>query len=217
MRYKVLLLLILTFVFTWFGIHRQFIAYADDSLSMEITPNKILFDIENMKPGDWAPRTVEVTNNGANSFDYSVVLKNKGSEKLFNQLDIHVNSGNKVFYEGKLHEFKQLTFQDLSPSDQQEVTFTVRFPEHLGNNYQALNTTFSLVFIAEGEGNSTDEQHIVGKVNSDNNGNNDGGTLPNTATNIFLYVTLGFIFIAIGGFLYLIIRMMKRMNVSSKL
>ena len=41
---------------------------AENEIKINISPKDNLFDISNMKPGDWAPRSITVQNSGSKDF-----------------------------------------------------------------------------------------------------------------------------------------------------
>lgn len=186
---------------------------AEDKITIDILPKEVLFNIDNMKPGDWAPRTVIVQNNGILDFDYYVSMEPNGdSLKLYNELTVEISDGEQLLYNGYLKDFNELSSRSLESFTEEELNFTIRFPEHLGNDFQGLSANFSLLFTAEGENNDVDEQSVAGAVSSNGNSSsgglnsstNFGGfPLPNTATNIFNFLIVGALLI-IGGSLIIL-------------
>lgn len=198
----------------------QFTAAADDdeAMSMQVSPEGTLYDIENMKPGDWAPRTVTIANNGQTDFSYVAEVDNHGPEKLFNELILEVKTTDDTIYSGKVADFTQLTARKLEAGQMEEIEFTIRFPEHLGNDYQGLNTSFSLIFTVvdkeensivklaskgptskkeSGDTNATDSMAALdGTIGSDDD---NGSGLPNTATSIYNFLIIGSVLAISGG------------------
>lgn len=173
-------------------------SHKQSQISMEVLPAHALFQIENMKPGDWAERSVIVRNNGKAAATYQMTLEINGTKKLFNELTLEIKDSQMELFNGKLANFTSLALKDLAPGKEQELQMIVRFPEHLGNEFQGLETDFSLLFTATGK---TDDVTIEGV---DANGNGDsfqssGTTLPETATNIFKLLLIGGVLIALGG------------------
>lgn len=173
-------------------------SHKQSEISMEILPARALFQIENMKPGDWAERSVVIRNNGKAAATYQMTLENNGTKKLFNELTLEIKDSQMELFNGKLANFASLALKDLAAGKEQELQMIVRFPEHLGNDFQGLETDFSLLFTATGK---TDDVTIEGV---DDNGNGDsfqssGTTLPETATNLFKLLLIGGVLIALGG------------------
>lgn len=119
-------------------------------LDITLSPNGTLFDISNMKPGDWAPRTLTVANSGTQDFVYQMQLRNSGDEKLFNELLLEIKSGETELYNGKLAAFTSLEARELTSGIGENLDITIRFPEHLGNDFQGLDAAFVFDFTAEG-------------------------------------------------------------------
>ncbi|QNK87533.1 hypothetical protein H7992_20495 [Sporosarcina sp. resist] len=122
-------------------------------IDISISPNDTLFDISNMKPGDWAPRTITVKNLGSKDFAYQMQLENSGEKKLFNELLLEIKADDKELYQGKLAAFKSLPARKLTRGSGENLDITIRFPEHLGNDFQGLGAAFVFTFTAEGRDN----------------------------------------------------------------
>ena len=124
-----------------------------DYIDISISPNDTLFEISNMKPGDWAPRTITVKNLGSKDFAYQMQLENSGEKKLFNELLLEIKADDKELYQGKLAAFKSLPARKLTRGSGENLDITIRFPEHLGNDFQGLGAAFVFTFTAEGRDN----------------------------------------------------------------
>ncbi len=176
-----------------------------EEIDIAISPSGALFEIDNMKPGDWAPRSLFIQNNGQEDFEYQMTIENQGSEKLFNELVLELSDGTNLLYNGKLAEFEQLSDRKLTSSSEEELDITVRFPEHLGNEFQGLDTTFSLSFTAEGAetaaSNDHDEATVAGAIGSDGGG---GSILPVTATNVYKFLLIGVLLVGSGALVFIL-------------
>ncbi|WP_068673105.1 LPXTG cell wall anchor domain-containing protein [Oceanobacillus sp. Castelsardo] len=183
---------------------------AEEKLSIEVLPAKELFDVSNMKPGDWAPRTTTIRNNGEVGFEYTTSVKpNSESLKLYNELLLEVWDGNEELYNGKLSEFTGFPLRVLSPNEEEELEYTVRFPEHLGNEFQGLDAKFTIYYTAEAE--DTEESGVESVTGTIDSGNStDGGILPNTATNMFAFLLIGMLLITVGSIVGLLVLYNKR-------
>ncbi|WP_240456688.1 LPXTG cell wall anchor domain-containing protein [Virgibacillus halodenitrificans] len=173
----------------------------EKELAIDVLPGDVLFNVNNMKAGDWAPRTITVQNNGIKDFTYQMTLRNDGEEKLFNELLLEINDSKSVLYEGKLADFTKLSPRDLSTSKQEELKLTVIFPEHLGNEFQGLNAEFSILFTAEGKTSQLAEVSVDGMIGSGNS--QTQAFLPNTATGIFNLLLFGAVLLISGIFILL--------------
>jgi len=192
-------------------------ASADDRISIGVFPNDTLFQVENMKPGDWAPRTVTVENNGQEAFSYSMHIESESTDKLFNELLLEIKTPEIELYTGKLADFENLEERNLERGEEENLELTIRFPSHLGNEFQGLNTAFNIIFTAKGDLDDAVVQ-VPGFIGSDEyppseNGSSpalgssdtpshSGGTLPQTATDIFLFLLLGAVLLINGILLY---------------
>lgn len=143
-------------------------------ISISLSPTGTLFDINNMKPGDWAPRTLIVENSGAKDFVYHMQVQNKGEKKLFNELLLEIKLGEKELYQGKLAAFKALLPRELASGSKENLDITIRFPEHLGNDFQGLQAAFVFYFTTQRKNNSS-VPPIVEEQPGDQTGGNPGG------------------------------------------
>jgi len=158
-----------------------------------VSPSKSLFNITNFKPGDWAERELTLDNNGTKDLQYEIKMKHpSGEDRLFRQLLLKVENGSQVLFDGKLKDFKGVDAQQLKSGAQDNIKFTVKMPEELGNEYQGTTTQFDLLIYVDG-----DLTGIVGNGFS-------GGRLPNTGLNDpFYFLLAGTGLITAGTFLLL--------------
>ncbi|WP_066175991.1 LPXTG cell wall anchor domain-containing protein [Bacillus marinisedimentorum] len=169
---------------------------APDPINIETSPVKLLYNLENLKPGDWAERTLTVNNNGDVEFEYYTKSDFKqGSKELYEQLLLTLKDNkDEVLYNGKLAEFDKLFPRKLATASSEDLILIVKIPEELGNEYQALSTQFTITLYAEGEegavvGGSSDQPRITG----------GGYLLPDTASTMFAYIFFGFLLIITGA------------------
>ncbi|MBV7508064.1 LPXTG cell wall anchor domain-containing protein [Bacillus sp. sid0103] len=156
------------------------------------TPEKVLFDITNMKPGDWAIRDLKIKNSGKQDFDYLFSSNKKsGSTQLYNELFLTVTRGDTELYKGKLGGFSKLDTRSLKSGAEERLTLRVDFPEHLGNEYQRLTTEVEFKFYVEG---------TLGGVLPV-----DGPKLPNTGTDMFNILVAGALLILTGTILQFVL------------
>jgi len=188
---------------------------AENEIEINISPEDNIFDISNMKPGDWAPRTITLQNSGSKDFVYHMELQNSGDTKLFNELLLEIKAGDKELYQGKLAAFESLPERTLTSSSKENLDITIRFPEHLGNDFQGLVSTFVFSFTAEGADSTEVQAMIKGEVASSSIGPTSAGfSLPTTSTNIFNLMLFGIV-LGAGG-IVIIIRHYKRIKMSQK-
>ncbi|KEK23553.1 LPXTG cell wall anchor domain-containing protein [Bacillus gaemokensis] len=174
-------------------------------VDLSISPNEVLFDVPNMKPGDWATRSIRVNNNNDSSFFYYINSEfNEGSEKLYRALQLTVKVSEKVLYNGSLSEFTGEEKRILAGGGTEQVQYVVRFPEELGNDYQGLNVKMKFVFYAGSDNNMLDSTYNKEKdtsnVHADHNKdsssqstNGKHNSLPNTgsANRNIMFILLG--------------------------
>jgi len=185
---------------------------AENDTVISISPTENLFDITNMKPGDWAPRTITVQNSGNKDFVYNMQLQNNGEKKLFNELLVEIKTGDTELYQGKLAELNSLPERKLTSGTEENFDITIRFPEHLGNDFQGLTSAFIFSFTAEGKDSSAVQVMTTGQVASV--GQTPTGTsLPTTSSTIFNLILFGAVLLAIG-IVWIIIRHYRRMKIA---
>ncbi|WP_051359538.1 TasA family protein [Paucisalibacillus globulus] len=218
------------------------ISFADDStntddkydIDLSLSPGEVLFNIDNMKPGDWAPRDIVIKNNGKLDFEYQMSIKNEGAEKLYNELLLEIKDAKTTLYNGKLSDFDKLPPRFLKADNSEELELTIRFPEHLGNEFQGLGVNFLLQFVAEGSetptnpedpgedneqpggskddsdkgkgGTDKDVENVSGVVNNNSSG---GGELPDTAANMFNLMIIGVYLLLAGALIWMISKRRK--------
>lgn len=179
----------------------------DSEISITLLPTDFLFDIDNMKPGDWAPRKVTIKNSGIQDFVYHTQLRNDGNEKLFKELLLEIKKGEDMLYQGKLAAFENLPGRSLASGDKEALDITVRFPKELGNEFQGLESKFAFIFTAEGKEKGAAQAISKGMVDSGGNGagpTSAGLPLPDTATSIFNIMLFGSIMVMISILLMII-------------
>ncbi|WP_071458510.1 LPXTG cell wall anchor domain-containing protein [Bacillus massilinigeriensis] len=178
-------------------------AATPDSQEIDISTDagKVLFDLGNIKPGDWAERDITLMNTGRQDSTYitSVELES-GSQKLYDNLVLKVyGKGGKVF-EGTLGEFKKLNPRMVKSREAENLILKMEMPWELGNEYQGLGCNVAIKFNVEGTMGGMLPQ--------------DGMKLPNTATGIFNMLAAGILFSLGGGAMYLYYLRRKKQAIS---
>lgn len=164
----------------------------NQEIDIALSPVKILFEIDNMKPGDWADRTLTVLNSGTQDFTYASSIHLKaGSEKLYKELYLIVSDADKELFNGKLDNFKGLEQRGLAKSTQENLYYTIEFPSHLGNDFQGLSSEVVFSFYVD--------RNIGGVLG--------GPSLPETATNIYNIFLVGLVVLLVGTILLKIRKM----------
>lgn len=186
----------------------------NNEIEISLSPNDTLFDISNMKPGDWAPRSITVENSGNNDFDYHIEVQNQGVNQLFNELLLEVKAGEKELYQGKLAEFISMPARKMISGNEEILDFTIRFPEHLGNDFQGVQSKFVFTFTAEGKDSLPVQATTQALIDSGDTAL-AGVSLPATSANIFNLMLIGSVFV-VGGFVLMIVRRFKRMKLAQQ-
>ncbi|TMU84251.1 LPXTG cell wall anchor domain-containing protein [Bacillus sp. BHET2] len=174
---------------------------ATNEVDIATSPTGVFFQVDNMKPGDWTTKTIKVKNEGLKDFQYTMSSELKsGSDQLYNALMMTVSDTKGVLYEGKVSGFKGFDARKLASSGEENMTFKIDFPEHLGNEFQGLMSEVKFTFQAEGV---IGESLPVGGI-----------TLPNTGTAIYKLLLLGglLFFSGLGVYVYQYRRRMNMVN-----
>ena len=135
-------------------LNNPYFVYANtDNISISTDPEGVLFDADNIKPGDTFERHLTVRNDGEFDFFYqSESKKVNGSDSLYEQLELSVyDSDGANLYEGKLSGFDGFEPRFLESGTEEELTFVAEFPPESGNEFQGLETMFVILFYAEGD------------------------------------------------------------------
>ena len=185
-------------------------------IKIDALPQMVLYDINNFKPGDWAPRVLTVQNNGNQDFSYNIQARMKsGSTKLFNIFHLTIEDQSDVLFNGELKEFKGLKRHSLAAFSEEKLTVTVVFPYVSGNEFQGLDTEVEFVLYAEGESEQppTDPDNPGGDDGeSETPGHNGGspnkptGTLPPTGEDNQLFLILTGLFLSMAGIALLLVK-----------
>lgn len=215
--FRLFTLLLLTSAICFYPVTNAFAEGEEDNaekeISISLSPEENLFDISNMKPGDWAPRTIAVQNSGNTDFVYRLQLQNSGEKKLFNELLLEIKAGDIELYQGKLAQLESLPERRLTSGTEENLDITIRFPEHLGNEFQGLESAFVFSFTAEGDDSTVVQAMTTGQVASV--GPPSAGTsMPTTSTNIFNWILFGVLLVS-GGIVWMVIRRYRRIKMAS--
>ncbi len=213
-------LLLIVFLFLLLG-DKQ-ISAEENEIDINKDPHGYLFQVENLKPGDWMPREITIKNDGKQDFKYIAKIGNSKSVKgLFEELDLMIQKDTKLLYEGKLKDFQGIAPRELSKDSEETLFFQVSMPSELGNEFQGSSAEVEIIFLAEG-GEQTEQENenpIPGGSNhpGDEGSNNNSliardvsvtpemvKKLPNTATNYFNLILIGGLLIVAGGIFLLV-------------
>jgi LPXTG-motif cell wall-anchored protein len=165
-------------------------------IDLQTSPHKIFFEIKNSKPGDTFTKMLTVKNTGTEDIKY--LFSNqflKGSEPLYNELELTIADKSVELYEGKLKDFDKLNPRELKKYTNEELKISVYFPSELGNEFQGLNSEFQFKFYVE--------RTIDGLLPV------NGPKLPVTGTNMFNFLAAG-AFLVMGGICLFIFRLRRK-------
>lgn len=166
-------------------------------INIATTPEKVLFDLTNLQPGDWAERSLTIENKGNQDFNYLFSSKLiDGSEKFYNELDLMVADQERVLFEGKMKDFTKLAPRFIAKNNTEQLFFKVGMPEELGNEFQGLYSKVEFKFYVEGT--------LGGLLPS------NGPKLPETGTNIYHLVVSGLVIVLLGTILQFIYSVKRR-------
>lgn len=179
-----------------------------DHVSVHIEED-FIFNVENLKPGDYMTRTLEIENDG--DYDYYFHASAEytgGSEKLFKQFQLSVtDSSGEMVYEGSLAGFNGMEQRFLEMGDSESFELKATFPYESDNSFQGLSTEFKISVWAEAEPPEDNEEGVVDS-DTDVKG---GGLLPQTGEEIpVLFYVIGGSFLISGLLLYLWTRRLAR-------
>jgi hypothetical protein len=130
---------------------------ADDSdyeVDISTTPAQFLFDVKNMKPGDWSTSSLKINNEGNLDFNYSISSHHEsGDSYLYNQFLVWVSDREGLLYEGKLSDFSNFPLGTIAAKGSNTLIFKVELPYETGNEAQGKSTsvTFELNAIGHKE------------------------------------------------------------------
>ncbi|MEW9108144.1 MAG: TasA family protein [Cytobacillus gottheilii] len=128
----------------------------DREVDIQTNPHGYLFQVDNLKPGDWMPRNITVKNNGLMDFKYIARIGDKKSVKgLFEELEFMVKKENDLLYDGKLKDFTGFSPRELAKGSEETLFLQVKVPETLGNSFQGSSAEVEIIFLAERIGDST--------------------------------------------------------------
>ncbi|MGP4040713.1 LPXTG cell wall anchor domain-containing protein [Gracilibacillus sp. D59] len=161
--------------------------------------NGNLFDLENLKPGDWADREITVSNQSNNAITYDIDLRYiDGSELFYNQLSLEIKQGDTILFHDKLSNFSMITALPLSANSEEKIDFSLTFPAESGNEFQGLTTNAEIVITAYDD---TETETSSFPISTDSQ--TGGSPLPSTATIMFNILLVGGALLIVGSFILL--------------
>ncbi|MFG6118821.1 MULTISPECIES: LPXTG cell wall anchor domain-containing protein [Thalassobacillus] len=197
-------------------------------IDISTSPKNVLFNTDNIKPGDTITREITIKNNGLQDFRYLFTSEfSKGSKMFYDALLLTVKDKENILFDGMLKDFKELEPRPLLHGTFETLELRVEMPYELGNEYQGLNAKVSFKFYADGKiTDKPDEENPESPGDKDNqespstlgtptNGGGSGtpqtgtaipafsGGLPQTGESMpTIYYLIGGLLIAFGFALY---------------
>ncbi len=181
---------------------------ADDSNLIDISSTTLsndqhLFDLENIKPGDWADRELEITNRTSHDLSYEININYlSGSEMFYEELELEIKSADKILFQDRLADFQKIDERALAAEATDTIALHLLFPPELGNDFQGLTTNAEIVIRAF---DHTEEQVTSFTMTTDSSGE-IGSTMPDTASFLFNFLLLGAVLLLAGGLIILLSR-----------
>lgn len=169
---------------------------APSPIDLSVNPHTVLFDLSNVKPGDWVTRNLNVSNNGSQDFQY--IISNKflsGSNKFYRELKLTILDGKEIIFKGNLHEFSKMNARKLESNSSESINFHIEVPYELGNEFQGLTSEFEFNIYVEGT--------LGGVLPVDNR-------LPVTTTEIFNFILIGVALLTTGTVLFIFYKRKKK-------
>ncbi|MGN8647374.1 hypothetical protein ACTNEO_16340 [Gracilibacillus sp. HCP3S3_G5_1] len=164
-------------------------------LKATFSENGKLFDLENLKPGDWADRHITVSNQTNNDITYEIDVRYlDGSEMLYNQLSLEIKQGDVPLFHDNLSAFSLLTDLSLAADSEERIDLSVTFPPESGNEFQGLTTSAEIIITAY-HNTESESSSLPISTGSQSDG---GKTLPGTATMIVNILLIGGTLLIVG-------------------
>ncbi|UOQ86944.1 LPXTG cell wall anchor domain-containing protein [Gracilibacillus salinarum] len=177
------------------------------NLDGTLNENGKLFDLSNLKPGDWADREITISNQVDHDITYTIDIQYlDGSEAFYNQLSLKITHADGILFDDQLANFSLLSDLTLPPDSTDNLAFSLTFPPESGNEFQGLMTNAEIIITAFDD-TETETSSFAVATDSD-----DGAALPSTATNIINLVIIGAFLLLLGQLCLLYTKWNKRVK-----
>ncbi len=175
-------------------------------LNGTFSENGNLFDLENLKPGDWAEREITISNQTDNEITYDINVRYiDGSEMFYNQLSLEITQGDEVLFHDKLSNFSLINDLPLLANSEDKIDLFLLFPPESGNEYQGLTTNAEIIITANDD---TETETSTFPISTDSQ-STDGSPLPSTATVMFNILLIGGALLLAGSLILLYLKRNK--------
>lgn len=198
-RSKNLLRSIIGSVLFIFTLYLVFNAYTGVSYAIELNASESgitidqtdLFNITNLYPGQppaESKQPLKIVNNGSSDLECNISsIKSSGDQALFDVLKLRILDDQAEVYSGSLGSLNKLDLGTIGPRSSKTFDFTLELPAGVGNEYQALSTSFQFTIAASGgsgEDEDTDDNDEDDNDSDDETGRLDGEDRTETAIKI---------------------------------
>jgi hypothetical protein len=164
----------------------------EKKINIQTFPSSSFINVANMAPGDDVSSTFKMLSDTNQGIDVTLHSRlQSGFEPFYNQLQITASVENQVLYKGSLSKFQGYKILNVNQKGK-DISLNVSLPKDSGNQFQ--DSKISVAF---------DFYGAVSLVNG------NGSDLPDTATNIYNHIALGFILVFIGWLSFVYQRKMK--------
>jgi LPXTG-motif cell wall-anchored protein len=154
-KHKKPLVIVLQSILIFLSVNFSVYASNTDELVIKTIPNKELFTILNMAPGDIEMRILTVQNRDSRNFTYNSKARlRSGSEQFYNQLLLKIEDSNEILFNGRLKEYEGIPTRLLRSLHQEDLKFSIEFPIDSGNEYKGLKIEVEFIFTAIIENNN---------------------------------------------------------------
>jgi LPXTG-motif cell wall-anchored protein len=154
-KHKKPLVIVLQSILIFLSVNFSVYASNTDESVIKTIPNKELFTILNMAPGDIEKRILTVQNRDSRNFTYNskALLKN-GSEEFYNELLLKIEDSNEILFNGRLKDYDGIRTRLLRSLHQEDLLFSIEFPIDSGNEFKGLKIEAEFIFTAIIENNN---------------------------------------------------------------
>jgi LPXTG-motif cell wall-anchored protein len=154
-KHKKPLVIVLQSILIFLSVNFSVYASNTDELVIKTIPNKELFTILNLAPGDIEKRILTVQNRDTRNFTYNSKARLKsGSEVFYNELLLKIEDSNEILFNGRLKDYDGIRTRLLRALHQEDLKFSIEFPIDSGNEFKGLKIEVEFNFTAIIENNN---------------------------------------------------------------
>ena len=128
------------------------VQYSNNANNYLDVPEDFMSGLSSLMPGDEFSNDITIkASKSPMKFTFKVVPQEVKDEKvkdLLTKLSLTIKKGDKVIYEGKLNQESEYMLGEFNSANAEKLTFTVKMPEELNNDYSMLNVPITWTFNA---------------------------------------------------------------------